>query len=127
MKACRSQIPCINANYIVVFFIGRKRNDGIALKDSVFRIPAYYQPEVVFEIDYASCGYHPACRVYPHRDKSWILVCDKTVFIFIAVLSTLLSAAIIASNILIVVVISRTKTLRKPQEYFKISLATAGK
>ena len=86
---------------------------------------SYDEPEAGTEIDFTSCGYHPSCRVYPHRDKNWIFVCDKTVIVFVGALEALLSAVIILSNNLIVVVISRTKSLRKPQGYFKISLAMA--
>ena len=104
-------------------------NDAVALGNYLFErflYPSYDEPEAGTEIDFTSCGYHPSCKVYPHRDKNWIFVCDKTVIVFVGALGALLSAVIILSNILIVVVISRTKSLRKPQGYFKISLAMAG-
>ena len=111
---------------IILFCLGQ---DAVALENYLFERSlylSYEEPEAGTEIDFTSCGYHPSCRVYPHRDKNWIFVCDKTVIVFVGVLGALLSAVIILSNILIVVVISRTKSLRKPQGYFKISLAMAG-
>ena len=79
-------------------------------------------------IDFAQCGVYPACVVnsVPGNINLWSFTCDQPIVVFIAIVGILLSVIVIISNVLIIVVTLRTKSLRKPHGYFKISLALAG-
>ena len=81
---------------------------------------------VTANVDFTHCGFYPACTAYAFFEDNWIFTCDHAIVVFIAVVGILLSAIIIICNVLIISVIAATKSLRKPNGYFKMSLAVAG-
>lgn len=83
------------------------------------------------------CGVFPACHVkveffnnsYPNaalQEGRGTVVCRPANVHGILALNITLMILIIASNILICVVTFKSKVLRKPHGYFKVSLAAAG-
>ena len=82
---------------------------------------------VTSSVDFTQCGFYPACKAHAFFDNYWIFTCDHAIVVFVAVIGILLSAIIIICNVLIISVTFTTKSLRKPNGYFKMSLAVAGK
>ncbi|CAK8683006.1 unnamed protein product [Clavelina lepadiformis] len=76
-----------------------------------------------------TCGAFPACTVQyiseENRTIDLVVHCDRPVASFIAALTIILCVIIVLCNLLIIVVTLRTKSLRRPNGCFKLSLAAA--
>jgi len=82
------------------------------------------------ELDWRKCAIFPACSVVSQNDNGLgarpDVSCSRSLVGFIVGVTILLAAIVIGSNVVVIAVILRSPSLRKPHGYFKMSLAVAG-
>ncbi|XP_078486376.1 uncharacterized protein LOC100186034 [Ciona intestinalis] len=76
----------------------------------------------------SQCGVFPACSIglrINEKSELTAVTCHKPVVDLLVAITIILSIVIVLSNVLIIVVTMRTRSLRKPHGYFKVSLAVS--
>lgn len=84
-----------------------------------------FKDQLKTEINGNRCAVFPACNVSWEGENPQVN-CDRNLVVATTVFNFIISFLIVGANMFIIVVFTKTKSLRNPQGLFKISLACSG-